>query len=146
MHTELARWPSFSHKPTGEVSQGDAYSYASFDALAQRYTPFGVPARKTLWSQVPSKVAASLLGWVGRVFQSPLWGLPRRFSPKLPTDKDWMLNRQQNLQALKHDCVQIGSPKETQNHDHATNEDFAECEKLQNERQCALTQIALMLG
>ena len=61
MHTELARWPSFSHKPTGEVSQGDAYSYASFDALAQRYTPFGVPARKTLWSQVPSKVAASLL-------------------------------------------------------------------------------------
>ena len=80
------------------------------------------------------------------IFQSPLWDLPRRFSPKLPTDKDWMLNRQHKLQALIHDCVQIGSPKETQNHDHATNEDFAKCEKLQNERQCALTQIALMLG
>ena len=33
MHAELARWPSFSHQPTGEVSQGDAYSYASFDAF-----------------------------------------------------------------------------------------------------------------
>ena len=45
-----------------------------------------------------------------------------------------MLNRQHKLQALIHDCVQIGSPKETQNHDHATNEDFAKCEKLQNEK------------
>ena len=84
------------------------------------------------------------VGWAG--LSSPLWDLLRRFSPKLPTDKDWMLNRQHNLQALKHDCVKIGSPKETQNHDHAANEDFAECEKLQNERKCALTQIALMLG